>query len=107
MPVLQNYVELIPDEATRLHFRDHALVRKTITDPTTLQPASRMTLVFDVDRVDGREVESKLSIMAEKFASHFEPYLEDKSYVNYDFIVTVTGEGFRRQFMVQPVPLRG
>ena len=104
--VLQNYVILQPDVPTRLHFRDHALQRKTITDPATLQPAGRMTLVFDVDRLDGREVESKLSIMAEKFASLFQPYLADKSYVNYDFIVTVTGEGFRRQFTVQPVPLR-
>lgn len=106
MTVLQNYVELEPGVPARLHFRDHVIIRKTITDPTTLQPASRNTLVFDVDRLDGREVDSKLSIMAEKFADKFEPYLKDKSYVNFDFIVTVSGEGFRRTFTVQPVPLK-
>lgn len=102
--VLQNYIILQDGVPARLHFRDHAIVRKTITDPSTLQPASRNTLVFDVDRLDGREVDAQLSIMAEKFATLFEPYLEDKSYVDYEFIVTATGEGFRRQFTVQPVP---
>lgn len=104
--VLQNYVMLQPDTPTRLHFRDHVITRRTITDPITLQPAGRNVLEFEVDRVDGREVESKLSIMAEKFAILFEPYLADRSYVNYDFIVTVSGEGFRRTFSVQAIPLR-
>jgi len=103
--VLQNYVILQEGEPTRLHFRDHVIMTKTITDPTSLQPASRNTLDFDVDRLGGHEVTSKLSIMAEKFAGMFQPYLADKSYVNYDFIITVQGEGFRRNWTVQAIPL--
>lgn len=105
MTVLQNYVILEPDVPARLHFIDHRIVRKTITDPATGQPTARNTLELTVDRLDGREVESVLSIMAEKFASLLEPYLKDRSYKDYEFLITVTGEGFRRQFTVQPIPL--
>lgn len=107
MGVLQNYVELQEGVPTRLHFRDHQLVRKTITDPVTLQPASRNTLVFEVDTVDGQEVEAKYSIMAEKLASQFEPYLKDKSYRSYNFTITVHGEGFRRTWTVLVSPRPG
>jgi len=103
--VLQNYIILQDGVPARLHFRDHLLMTKTITDPTSRQPASRNTLDFDVDRLDGRPVISKMSIMAEKFAGKFQPYLADKSYVDYDFIITVTGEGFRRNWTVQPIPI--
>jgi hypothetical protein len=104
MTVLQNYVELESGVPARMHFENATIVRKTITDPVTLQPASRNTLVFDVDTLDGRPVVSKYSIMAEKLANQFEPYLKDQSYLDYDFIITVTGEGFRRQFQVQVIP---
>ena len=104
MTVLQNYVELDEGVPARLHFRDHNLVRKTITDPVTLQPASRNTLVMEVDTLDGRPVESKFSVMAEKLASQIEPYLADKSYVNHDFTITTIGSGFRRNWTVLVTP---
>jgi hypothetical protein len=103
--VLQNYVELEEGVPARLHFFNHALVTKTITDSITREPALRNTLVFDVDRLDGREVNSKLSIMADKFADKFAPYLDDKSYRNYDFLITFNGSGFRRTYTVQAIPL--
>ena len=104
MTVLENYVILEEGIPARLHFRDHALMKKTITDPVTLQPANRNTLVFEVDTLDGRSVESKLSIMAEKLASHFETFLDNKSYRNNDFVITANGSGFRRSFTVQVLP---
>jgi len=104
MAVLLNYVELEDGVPSRFHFRDHALVRKTITDPVTLQPASRNTLVMEVNTLDGQPLESKFSIMAEKLASQFEPYLADKSYRNYDFTITAVGSGFRRSWTVLVTP---
>jgi len=104
--VLQNYVELSDGVPARMHFYDHAIVRKTITDPTTGKPSARNALVFDCDQVNGQEVETKFSTMSEKLAGLFQPYLADKSYVNYEFVVTASGEGFRRTFTLQAIPKR-
>ena len=104
--VLQNYVELQEGVPARLHFRDHMIIAKTITDPITGGPGVRNALVFDVDRLNGVEIMSKFSTMAEKLANQFEPFLKDKSYTKYDFIITYQGSGFRRSFTVQPIPLR-
>jgi hypothetical protein len=104
--VLENYVILQDGVPARVHFSDHTIMRKTITDPGTGLPSLRNTLVFEVDRLNGREAAAKLSIMAEKFAGQFEPYLKEKSYRDYDFVITQTGEGFRRSWSVQVIPLK-
>jgi len=104
MGVLQNYVILEQGIPTRLHFTDHHIERRSITDPVTGQAGSRNTLVFDVDRMDGVGVMSKFSTMAEKLAAKFEPYLADKSYTKFDFTITQTGEGFRTVYTVTVTP---
>jgi len=75
-----------------------------ITDPVTGEGASRNTLVFMVDRLDAHEVKAQYSIIAEKHALQFEPYLTDKSYRDYDFIITKIGEGFRTSWSLQVIP---
>jgi len=102
--VLQNYVILEPGVPARLHFTDHRIMTKTITDPITGEGVIRRTLVFDVDELNGEKVAAQYSIMSEKHASQFEPYLEDKSYRDYDFVITVQGEGFQRSWSVQVLP---
>ena len=92
--VLQNYVILSQGVPARLHFYDHTIVPRTITDPVTLKPAARQSLVMEVDELDGRTVAAKFSIMAEKLAAVLGPYLPDKSYTSKNFIITKTGEGF-------------
>lgn len=104
--VLENYIILEPGTPARLHFTDHAIVAKPITDPLTGQPATRNALVFEVDRLGARSVNAKYSTMSEKHAAQFEPYLSDKSYRDYDFLITMTGEGFRRSWTVQAIPIR-
>jgi hypothetical protein len=103
--VLENYVILKNDTPSRLHFYDHSFQRRTITDSSTGLPSLRNVLVFEVDRLDFRPVVAKLSIMAEKFAGQFEPYLEGKAYRDYEFIVTQRGDGYLRSWTVQVVPL--
>ena len=105
MGVLENYVLLETGIPTRLHFTDHTIQRRTITDPLTGQPGSRNVLVFDVDRMDGRSVVAKYSMMSEKHAMQFEPYLKDKRYRDYEFTITRTGEGFRTVYSVAVVPI--
>jgi len=102
--VLENYVILQTGVPGRLHFTDHVIMARTITDPITGGPTRRNVLIFEVDQFNGKEVAAKYSIMAEKHAGQFEPYLTDKSYRAYDFVITPVGEGFRRTWSVQVLP---
>jgi thiamine biosynthesis lipoprotein ApbE len=106
MGVLENYVLLETGIPTRLHFTDHRIERRLITDQQTGQPTTRNVLVLDVDRMDGRAVAAKYSVMAEKHAAQFEPYLADKSYTKFEFTIVRTGEGFRTTYSTTPTPLR-
>lgn len=102
--VLENYVLLETGVPARVHFIDHVIQRRTVTDPITGGPATRNVLVFDVDLLNGREVAAKYSIMAEKHAGQFSAYLADKSYRDFDFLITRTGEGFRTSWSLQVLP---
>lgn len=102
--VLENYVMLETGVPTRVHFTDHVIQKRTVTDPITGGPTTRNVLVFDVDLLNGREVAAKYSIMAEKHAGQFSAYLKDKSYRDYDVIITRSGEGFRTSWSVQFLP---
>lgn len=103
--VLQNYVMLEPGIPAKLHFYDHHIEKRTITDPVTGQPGIRSVLVLEVDRLNDSPVVARYSTMAEKHAQQFSPYLTDKSYRGFDFTMTVQGEGFRRSWTVQVTPI--
>ena len=102
--VLQNHVILQNETPARLHFTDHHIERRTITDSNTGLPSMRNVLVFDVDRLNGQSVGAIFSTMAEKLALQFQPYLSDKSYSRYEVIITQNGEGFQRKWTVQFIP---
>lgn len=106
MGVLENYVMLETGIPTRLHFIDHQIETRQITDPQTGQGTTRKVLVFNVDTMDGHPVSAKYSIMAEKHASQFAPYLADKSYRNFEFTIVRTGEGFRTSYSITPTQLK-
>jgi hypothetical protein len=106
MAVLVNHVILENGIPSRLHFTDHRIERRTITEPSTGRPAIREVLALTVDTLDGRPVSAELSTMAEKLAGQFEPYLVDKSYRDYDFTITQLGEGFMRSWSVKVTPRR-
>jgi len=102
--VLENYVMLKTGVPARLHFTDHTIQKRTVTDPLTGKPATRNVLVLEVDRLDGREVAAKYSIMAETHANQLAPYLPGKEYRGYDFTITRTGEGFLSRWTVGVIP---
>ena len=104
MAVLVNHVILENGIPTRLHFTDHRIEARTITEPVTGRPAIRQVLALIVDTLDGRPVSAEFSTMAEKLAGQFEPYLGDKSYRGYDFTITQFGEGFTRSWSVKVTP---
>lgn len=102
--VLQNYVILVPGKPSRMHFTDHEVVVKTITDPVSGRPKPINALVFTVDTLEGRPVVAYYSTVSQKHAQDFAPYLPDKKYTHYDFIILMMGEGFRREYQVQVIP---
>ena len=105
MGVLENYVILETGIPTRLHFTDHVIMKRTITDPITGEAATRNVLVLEVDRMDGRPVTAKYSTMSEKHATQFEPYLEGKVYRGHEFTIPRTGEDFRTAYSMAVIPL--
>ena len=102
--VLQNYVMLETGIPARMHFTDHNIVVKEITDAITGGGTTRNALVFEVDHLNGKQVRAQFSTLAEKLAIEFKPYLDDKSYRNYDVVITRHGSQFRTSYTVQFLP---
>ncbi len=102
--VLENYVKLVQGVPCRLHFADHAIVRRAITDPDSHRAKEVNALEFVVDREDGKVVSKSYSILSEKHAEDFRRYLADKSYRHFDFSITVYGKGYLAVYSVEPKP---
>ena len=100
--VLENYVKLTEGVPTRLHFSDHAIVTKTITDPLTHRAKEVKALELVVDRENGAVVSKSYSILSEKHAIDFARYLDNKSYRQFDFVITVYGKGYSAVYSVEP-----
>ena len=92
--VISNYVKLVPGRVVAMHFRDHAVAVRDITDPIRKVLVKRQSLLFYVDEVDGAQVDMIYSILSEKHAQEFSGYLEGKKYVGYTFGVVKEAAGF-------------
>lgn len=101
--LLANYIRLVPGVPTRMHFTDDYKIDRTIADRETGKPKQVKSLVFWVDEHNGEVVASTFSILSEKLSAHLEPFLPDKAYIHYDFIITQIGEGFLKDWNVQPI----
>lgn len=104
--VLQNYIILEEGIPAALHFTDHAITAREITDPVTQETKIVNALVFTVDELNGRPVSAHYSTVSEKHALTFQPYLAGKKYTGYTFVITQVGKGFRRDYQVQVIPRR-
>jgi len=99
--LLMNYVALEPGIPTRMHFTDDYKVDREIADKETGKPKRISSLVFWVDELNGEDVARTFSILSQKLAAHFEPFLKAKGYIPYDFILTQMGVGFQKDWNVQ------
>lgn len=102
--MLQNYVILEPEIPATMHFYAYNIQDQTITDPLSRQPATRTALVLEVDELNGRPVSSKYSILSEKLAKEFQPYIESGTFMNFNWQITVHGSGFTRSWTVLRLP---
>jgi len=102
-PLLSNYVQLFPGVPCRMHFTDDYLIERTIQDKETGKPKTIKSLVFYCNEVDGEPSSRSFSILSQKLAGHFEPFLPGKRYLDYDFIITQMGDGFLKDWNVQMI----
>lgn len=101
--LLMNYVALAPGVPTRMHFTDDYYIDREIPDRESGKPKRIHSLVFWVDELEGEDVARTFSILSQKLAAHFDPFLKGKEYTNYDFIVTQMGDGFLKDWNVQVI----
>lgn len=103
--MLVNFVALEDGVPTRMHFTDSYFVRRRIRDRDSGGFKEVESLVFQVDRVDGLPAFKTFSVLSSKLANSLQPFLNDFRFLEYDFIITMEGEGMTREFRVQPIRL--
>lgn len=101
--LLMNYVALVPGVPTKLHFTDHYFIERVIADRETGKPKPIKSLVFWADELGGEDCARTFSVLSQKLAAHFEPFLKDKEYTKYDFILTQIGDGFMKDWGFQAI----
>lgn len=101
--LLMNYVQLFPGVPARMHFTDDYMIDRAIREKESGKDKRVKSLVFQVDELDGADVNRTFSIMSQKLAAHFEPFLPGQRYLDYDFIVTKMGDGFYVDWNVQTI----
>ena len=103
--VFMNYTILEDGVPKRVHLSDHYWVDRMIWDKDLGKEKPVRSLVFAVDREDYEPVMRSLSVLSNRLAAQFEPYLKDSHHRDFDFVITKTGSGFGTQYQVEAIPL--
>jgi len=101
--VLANYIRSVPGVTLRMHFTDDYWIDRSIQDKESGKLKRIRSLVFWVDELNGQDCARTYSVMSEKLAAALTPYLPDKGYLPYDFLVTQLGDGFYKDWNVQVI----
>jgi len=100
----ENWVILRPGERTTLHFYDHALVTKAITDPVTGRVKTVQSLTMYVDLQDDKKVSKMFSVISMKLAQAISAYIPERRYKEYLFLIEKPIEKFRPPYLVEVKP---
>ncbi len=84
---LGNWVILKPGVEVKLHFREYRKTPREIMDPFWKVERTVQSLLFLVDREDGKPVDKSFSVISDRLAQEFQPYLEDGSYKLYEWTI--------------------
>jgi hypothetical protein len=101
--LLMNYIRLDPGIPTRMHFTDDYMVTRTIADRETGKPKPITSRVLWVDELNGEPCARTFSILSQKLDAQLQPFLKDKEYTRYDFIITQIGDGFMKDWNLQAI----
>lgn len=103
-PPIENWVKLVPGVSVKLHFTDHVVADRVVTDPLFKVPKTVKGLVFRVDEVDGRPVELLYSVLSEKHAADFAGDLPGKVYTGYVYTIVKDAPGMVPPRVVEKRP---
>ena len=101
--LLMNYIALLPGVPTKMHFTDDYMIERQIAIKGTDKTKRLTSLTFQVDELNGEDVARTFSILSQKLAAHFEPFLKGQKYLKYDFILTQMGDGDLKDWGFQTI----
>jgi len=101
----ESYVGLSPGIPLHLHFVDHGILNRIITDPVLGWKKNVKTLTFKVDRVNGKRADTTYSVISEKLKAEFEPYLVGEKYRRYEFVLIKDSAGTLPPRIVEVKPI--
>jgi hypothetical protein len=102
--MLMNYIPLEDGIPKRLHFTDHYYVDREVWDKDLEKMKWIKSLVFWTDEEDGSPTAKTFSVLSNKLAELFRPYLQENRYRTLEFTITKRGEGFGTQFTMETNP---
>ena len=101
--MLMNYISLVPGVPTRMHFTDWYFTVSEIMDKESGKTKPVKRVVFWCDELNGEDVARTFSILSKKLIVPLIPFLKDKEFVNYDFIITAIGDSYFKDWNMQPI----
>ena len=101
--MLMNYIALVPGIPTRMHFTDDYEVERSVMEKEIGKLKRIKSLIFWVDELEGADVAKTFSVMSQKLRATLTPYLKDKEYTRYDFIITKMGDEFYTDWNIQVI----
>ncbi len=92
--VIDNWVKLEPGKTVCMRFKEYRVTSRAIIDPYFGTPRTVESLLFLVSHVNGKAVDKTFSVLSEKLAQEFEPYLEDGTFKVYEWCLVKDAAGF-------------
>jgi len=102
----ENWVIFKLGERKTLHFSDHTMVTRTLTDPLTGKQREVQSLTFQVDREGGSPVSKLLSVLSTKLAQDLSGYMPEKRYTGYEFVIEKPPSKFAAPRLVEARPIK-
>jgi len=105
--VLKNYIELQVGIPARMHFMALTMIEKDQVDTLTGTPMKKRSLYGVVDRLNGQEVSTTFSALAQGLKDQLEPFIANDRFKTVEFVITKFGSGFLTRYQVEVNPFRG
>jgi len=102
----ENWVIFRLGERKVLHFSDHAMVTRVLTDPVTGAAKQVESLTMYVDIEDGKKVSKMLSVLSRKLASELSAYIPNRRYLQYEFVIEKPEAKYAPPYLVEVRPKR-
>ena len=104
MAELENWVVLRPGVPTRLHFKAHRMVERTITDAIFEVTRTVRSMLFLVDEEDDVPVDKTFSVLSQRLMNDLAGYLEADRYLLYTFTLIKDAPGTVPPRLVEVTP---